>query len=366
VLASLAVSFLFGALCPACGRDLIVGAGEEPIACSGCHQAYPRVSGVPVLLPKPDQHVTLWRRQLGLLLERGQRTLTALTDAAAQPQLADATRSRLTSLGQAVKDQVDDVATILTPALGGALTAEGGGLPRGVVEYIGYLYRDWGWPAVGYSENEPALAELGRLLDGGALGRTLVLGAGACGLAYELHLRHGASQTVALDIDPYLLLIAERIVRGESLALTEASLKWIDASEVSRQWQLAAGSGPLDREAFRCVFADGVSPPFAHESFDTIVTPWFIDQVPRDLPAFFGTLRKLLRPGGRWLNQGPLVYPEQTPFDRRYAREELFELARAAGLTVGDWSRTSQRYLVSPLTGNGKIESVLSFVATRC
>jgi hypothetical protein len=342
-----------------------VGTGEEPIACSGCLQAYPRVAGIPVLLPKPDQHVTLWRRQLGLLLERGQRTLEALTDAAARPELAEATCVRLTSLGRAVKDQVDDVARIVTPALGGALVAEGGGLPRGVVEYIGYLYRDWGWPAAGYRENEPALAELGRLLDGAELGRTLVLGAGACGLAYELHLRHGASETVALDIDPYLLLIAERVVRGEALGLTEASLKWIDASEVSRQWQLEAGSGPLDREAFRCVFADGVSPPFAHESFDTIVTPWFIDQVPRDLPVFFGTLRKLLRPGGRWLNQGPLVYPEQTPFDRRYAREELFELARTSGLAVGNWSRASQRYLVSPLTGNGKLESVLSFVATR-
>jgi uncharacterized protein YbaR (Trm112 family) len=360
------MSPLHGALCPACGGHLRVGSGEESIACAGCLQAYPRLAGVPVLLPRPEQHVTLWRRQLGLLLERGQRTLEALTDVAAGPQLAEATRVRLTSLGQAVKDQVDDVERVLAPALGGPLAAAGSGLPRGIVEYIAYLYRDWGWPAVGYRENDPALAELGRLLDGRELGRTLVLGAGACGLAYELHLRHGASETVALDIDPYLLLIADRVVRGETLGLTEASLKWIDASELSRQWQLQAGAGPLDHEAFRCVFADGISPPFAHESFDTLVTPWFIDQVPQDLPAFFGTLRKLLRPGGRWLNQGPLVYPEQTPFDRRYAREELFELARASGLAVGDWSRTSQRYLVSPLTGNGKIESVLSFVATRC
>jgi hypothetical protein len=309
--------------------------------------------------------VALWRQQLGLLLERGQRTLTALTDAAKEPGLAEATGARLSALGRAVKDQVDDIARNLEPALGGSLTAADGGLPRGVVEYIGYLYRDWGWPDVGYSENEQALAELGRLLDGRDLGRTLVFGAGACGLAYELHLRHRARETVALDIDPYLLVIAQRVVRGESVRLTEASLKWIEASEVARQWELKARSGPLDREAFRCVFADGVAPPFANETFDTVVTPWFIDQVPRDLPTFFGTLRKLLRPGGSWLNQGPLVYSEQIPFDRRYAREELFELARAAGFELGGWSRASQRYLVSPLTGNGKIESVLSFRATR-
>jgi SAM-dependent methyltransferase len=323
------------------------------------------VGGIPVLLPDAEQHVALWRRQLGLLLEQGERTLAALMQSAREPRLAEATRARLTALGRAAKSQVDDVVSILGPALGGALAPDACGLPRGVVEYIGYLYRDWGWPAAGYDENEPALAELARLLDGRALGRTLVFGAGACGLAYELHLRHGASETVAIDIDPYLLVIGERIVRGESASLTEASLKWIDGSDVSRRWPLKAARGPLGAGVFHCVFADGVAPPFAAQSFDTVVTPWFIDQVPRDLPAFLRTLGELLRPGGRWLNQGPLVYPAHTPFERRHAREELFGLALAAGFTLGDWSRASHRYLVSPLTGNGKFESVLSFVASR-
>jgi len=323
------------------------------------------VGGVPVLLPDPEQHVALWRRQLGLLLEQGERTLTALMQSAREPRLAEATRTRLAALGRAAKSQVDDVVSVLTPALGGALPPDGVGLPRGVVEYIGYLYRDWGWPSAGYEENAPALAELARLLGGRALGRTLVFGAGACGLAYELHIRHGASVTVAIDIDPYLLVIGERIVRGQSVSLTEASLKWIEGSDLSRRWRLTAGHGPLAPDAFHCVFADGVAPPFAAQSFDTLVTPWFIDQVPRDLPAFIRMLGELLRPGGCWLNQGPLVYPAQTPFERRYACEELFELVRAAGFTLGDWSRASHRYLVSPLTGNGKFESVLSFVASR-
>jgi uncharacterized protein YbaR (Trm112 family)/SAM-dependent methyltransferase len=359
------VSVLSGALCPVCRSGLAVGSVEQPISCGACQRVYPRVGGIPVLLPDATQHVSLWRRQLGLLFEQGERTLTALTQSAREPRLGEATRTRLAALGRAVKSQVDDVASILEPALGGALAPDGCGLPRGVVEYIGYLYRDWGWPAAGYEENEPALTELARLLGQRPLGRTLVLGAGACGLAYELHLRHGASETVAIDIDPYLLVIGERIVRGEGVSLTEASLKWIDGNDVSRRWALKAGRGPLAAEAFHCVFADGVEPPFAAQSFDTLVTPWFIDQVPRDLPAFMRTLGELLRPGGRWLNQGPLVYPAQTPFDRRYAREELFELAQAAGFTLGDWSRASQRYLVSPLTGNGKFESVLSFVANR-
>jgi len=359
------VSLLAGALCPGCLRDLEVGPAAEEIACPGCRQIYPRVAGIPVLLPHPEQHVELWRKQLGLLLERGQRTRAALTDTAGEARLAPATRARLNALAQAVNNQVDDLAAVLGPALGGAAAAAGAGLPRGVVEYIGYLYRDWAWPAAGYRENDLALMELAQLLGAAGLGRMLVLGAGACGLAMDLHLRHGARETVAIDIDPYLLVIAEQLVRGGSVPLTEASVKWIEAGEVSRQWLLKSASAPLTREVFRCVFADGLAPPFAPESFDTVVTPWFIDQVVRDLPAFLCTLRRLLRPGGRWVNQGPLVYAEQTPFERRYAREELFDLTGAAGFVVDGWTRSSHRYLVSPLTGNGKIESVLSFVATR-
>jgi hypothetical protein len=319
-----------------------------------------------MLLPNPQQHVQLWRKQLGLLLEGGQRTLVALTSTAGEARVAPATRVRLKALAQAVRAQVDDLEAILGPALGGASPPDGAGLPRGVVEYIGYLYRDWAWPAAGYRENDAALAELAPLLGAAGLGRMLVLGAGACGLALELHLRHHARETVALDIDPYLLVIAEQVLRGGSIRLTEASVKCTEAGEVSRHWLLKSTSRPVPREVFCCMFADGLAPPFAPGSFDTIVTPWFIDQVVRDLPAFLGMLRRLLRRGGRWVNQGPLVYPEQTPLDRRYAREELFELAGTAGFQVEGWTRSSHRYLVSPLTGNGKIESVLSFVAARC
>ncbi|MEO8185300.1 MAG: hypothetical protein ABI895_41360, partial [Deltaproteobacteria bacterium] len=176
------MSVLLGALCPACRHGLAVGGASELISCERCLRTYPWVEQIPVLLPDPEQHVALWRRQLGLLLERGRHTHAVLMEAAQEQGRAEATGARLSALARAAKTQVEDLASILEPALGGALPAKGDGLPRGVVEYIGYLYRDWGWPALGYSENEPALAELGRLLGDRELGRMLVFGAGACGL----------------------------------------------------------------------------------------------------------------------------------------------------------------------------------------
>ncbi len=353
---------LAGARCPGCGArlDLAVPAPT----CAACGAQYPRIAGIPVLLPRADQHIALWRGQLGLLLERGRETLHGLEQAARDEGLAAGGAQRLRALAAAVNAQVVDIAALLRPALGGPGRASQH-LPRGVVEHLAYLLRDWAWPTVGHDENDKALAAAAELLDARRLGRTLVVGAGGCRLAYDLHRLHGATQTVAVDIDPYLLVIAEHVVRGASVRLTEASLKVMEAGNVSRTWTLQAPAGPLAPDAFHCLFADGLEPPFADESFDTVVTPWFIDQVPRDLPAFIGHVRRLLKPGGRWLNQGPLIYPEGTAFERRFSRDELFDLARRAGLEVGPWSVASRPYLVSPLSGSGRAESILTFVANR-
>lgn len=133
---------------------------------------------------------------------------------------------------------------------------------------------------------------------------------------------------------------------------------------LARRWTLTAPAGALPEEDFQFLLADGLNPPLTSASFDTVVTPWFIDQVPQKLPEFVATLRRLLRPGGRWLNQGPLIYPDSLPFERRYCREELFELLARGGFEIGTWSVDSRPYLVSPLSGAGKIESVLTFIAS--
>jgi SAM-dependent methyltransferase len=226
------------------------------------------------------------------------------------------------------------------------------------------VYRDWGWEEAGHLENARSLAAVVARLSRPALGRTLVLGAGACRLAYELH-RFGALETAVLDIDPFLLVIAEAVVRGDAVRLTEATATAHDATQVSRVWNLSARAGPLGDDVFHFFFANGLDPPFADASFDTVVTPWFIDQVPADLPSFLSTVARLLRPQGRWINHGPLIYPADAPLSRRYSRQELFELCAAAGLRVKDWSSESCEYLVSPLSGRGRVERVLTFEAVR-
>ena len=131
------------------------------------------------------------------------------------------------------------------------------------------------------------------------------------------------------------------------------------------RWTLQAPGGPLADDCFHFIFANGLAPPFAAQTFDTVVTPWFIDQVPSDLAALLATIARLLRPGGRWINHGPLIYPADAPLVRRFSREEIFDLAAGTGFHIGRWAGLSRPYLVTPLIGRGKAEWVLTFEATR-
>jgi SAM-dependent methyltransferase len=349
-------------VCPDCRRHL-----DADLRCEDCGREYPRLSSIALLLPEPARHVELWRKQLGLIAQQGSATKQALEAQVAETGTSRSARARLRALAQAVEDQVDDITAILAPVLGGALPpGDVPGLPRGFVEYIGYLYRDWGWADGQCEENQRSLDAIKHILASQALGRTLVLGAGACRLAYDLHRQCGATETAVLDIDPYLLVIAEAVVRGSAVKLTESTANVHESAVVSRRWTLSAPSDPLGEDVFHFFLANGIEPPFEDQTFDAVVTPWFIDQVPTDLQAFLSTVHRLLVPGGIWVNQGPLIYrPDTIPISRWYPREELQDLAGAAGFRIGQWESASHPYLVSPLTGRGRIERVVTFLASR-
>jgi SAM-dependent methyltransferase len=226
-----------------------------------------------------------------------------------------------------------------------------------------YLFRDWGWPAVPDDENAKTLAAARRGLGNEPIGRTVVIGAGACRLASDLHCEAGASETVAVDIDALLLVAAERVLRGETVQLTEG---YVDINELERpaaSWTLHAPAPADDR--FHLVLADGLRPPFPAATFDTVVTPWFIDAIPSDLRDAIGMVARLLRHGGRWVCIGPLRFNPDVPIARRFSREEVFDLAARAGLPIVRWEAATQPSLVSPQTGRGKLEWVITFCAIR-
>lgn len=232
-----------------------------------------------------------------------------------------------------------------------------------ITSYIHHIHRDWGWDRDGSTENTDAFAEVTRVLGPEPrLGAMLVLGAGGCRLASDVHCF--ADTTVAIDINPLPMIVAAKVLHGEPVALVELPLAPPDLEHVYVDRDLRAPQ--LAGPGFVQIFADAFALPFAAGSFDTVLTPWFIDQVPKDIATYLPEIHRMLRPGGRWINHGPLIYhPSRTEVAARYPADELYALFAAAGFDVQQRRATRLPYLQSPACTRGRAEMVLSFAAVR-
>ena len=360
-------SLLEALLCPRCATA--IDGRSVSIVCPGCGKSYPRLGEIPVLLPEPERYLGSCRRQLALLDEQGGRTIQKIRKELQGADVLPMTRRRCGVMIEALQGQIADLRAILEPLVRDDAPQLHVGDPSehvpATMEYLPYLYRDWGWPPEADGENERALAAVEGVIEGRPLGRTLVVGAGGCRLAYDLHRRHPEAEIAVIDVDPVLFAVAHAVARGRSVAIREANLEICDMAHTVKEWVLKAPSGPVNDDRFHFFLADGLEPPFAPGIWDTVVTPWFIDQVPADVRDFMSTLHRLLKPGGRWVNLGPLRYEPEVPIALRFTHEELFDLARRCGFQVGHWQTESSPYLVSKLNGRGKMEWKLAFIATK-
>jgi uncharacterized protein YbaR (Trm112 family) len=351
--------------CPRCRRAPLVASGER-LACLSCRVEYPRLGGLPWLFADPELALGEWRNRLTLYLEE----FTA-AERAADADLAvaarDATRTRLGTLRDAYREQGRLVRALLEPLMLAPLPlphatplAFGDRLPlsQDLHSYYANVHRDWCW---GADENAASHAEVAAAL-GGRGERLLVLGAGGGRLAYDLH-QHGAQAlTVALDINPLLLLVAERVIRGDRVELYEFPIAPLTGADVAIRRELAAPAPA--RPGLELLFADAWRAPFAAQSFDAVVTPWLVDIVDVDLESIALAVNRLLVPGGRWVNFGSLAFPWRRP-GLKYGPEEVRDLVTEAGFEVGLQRDATLPYMRSPASRHGRVETVALFAADK-
>jgi uncharacterized protein YbaR (Trm112 family)/SAM-dependent methyltransferase len=344
-------------VCPACREPLAENRGVYQ--CTRCQAEYPTLGGVPCLLPEADRWRASWRLQLDELIRAASETVGMFEKELRKPALLPNTRLRLQTQIALTQQTLAELVAIIEPAAGpeahNPLSA-----PRiDPLNTFHYLHRDWAET----TENGTALACVERVLDDAPLGRLLVLGAGAGRLAYDLHRTRRASLTVALDIDPLVALVAQQMVSGGTLELTEARSNATEMTRFGVLRTLQAPAGPVER--FHVLLANGLQPPLRDHLFDTVLTPWFIDVVPPDLRDFMSVLSRVLVPGGRWLNYGPLLFPPSRPAAYRYAREEVAEIAEAAGFSITRETDELVRFAYSPLAERGRLEHCIAFSAQK-
>jgi len=336
--------------------------------CAACSSGYPVIGDIPWLFPDPRQALAEWRGRTSLLIQYLASEAAAMRAALPGTTVA-ATRRRLEHVAAAHDAQIERLRELLTPlgldqasiseathqALGTRLPTE-----QGLTNYYVNLHRDWCW---GADENAGAVAALGAALGNLAgLGRTLVQGAGAGRLAYDLHAAGDAPLTVATDFNPLLLFAARELFAGRPIDLYEfpiAPCGLLDGA-VARTLM---SPGPA-RAGLELVGGDALQPPFADGAFDTVVTPWFIDIIGEPFARVAARINLLLKPGGRWINFGSMAFSRAAHVDR-IGLEEALEILPSAGFAAPVVRESALPYMRSPASRHARVETTVTWVAVK-
>jgi SAM-dependent methyltransferase len=327
---------------------------------------FPVFDEVPWLVADPDSHRFEWRNRWQLALQQLERRGRNASDALkAAP--GEATLARLENLAAGYAAQHRALKALLAP-LGLAKPADletylalKTRLPSqmGLTSYTTNVFRDWCWGAV---ENEGSLLAVENGLGDSECSSVLVLGAGAGRLAYDLHQTLSPALTVALELNPFLTTLMQRIVSGERLTLTEFPLAPSngDCSAIERD---LVGPAPA-KEGFEVVLADAMRAPFESASFDLILTPWLMDVIDAPPGALLKQINLLLQPGGRWIYHGSLAF-DRANVAENLNLEELKSLVGACGFTIASVEEQESVYMNCPDSRHGRLERIVTLSATK-
>lgn len=277
------------------------------------------------------------------------------------PDLLPRTHARIVRMIEAVEAQRTSMDVLFSditkggPPQGVPTRPEGGDLA--ILTCYENLFRDWVW---GEKESEAARWLVARAAPK-PLGRVAVLGAGAGRLPVDIHHTLDPVETVALDVNPLPLLVAEKLVRGETMDLPEFPVAPNSDRDVAIQQHLEC---PVTvRDGFTFMIADALRAPFAPGSFDTVLTPWFIDAVNADVRQTAAAINRLLRPGGHWVNLGPLRF--RATISASYCIEEVWEIVEQNDFHLMAREGDDVPYFDSPVSGSRRTETVFLFVARK-
>lgn len=354
--------------CPRCDKSPLTPTSNH-YCCDGCKTEFTEVGDIPWLFADPDASLAEWRNRLHYELQRLAHETERLRTELNAGELRPLTRRRLELHRQASDAHRKSLRQLLAPidvqsmqtsyeshlALRTRLPVD-----QGLNTYYANVHRDWAW---GGEENEASLEQIRKVLKSGdTVGETLVLGAGACRLAYDMHMKLKALRTVAMDFNPLLLLIAKAVMHGRQPELHEFPIAPKTMNDVAVLRKLTAPE--VVRDGFFLVLGDVLRAPFNPGAFDTVVTPWLIDIVSEDLPVMASRINRLLKTGGRWVNFGSLAFdhPQRA---RRYSPEETLAIATASGFAEPTVSEDTIPYMCSPASRHGRQENVFTFSAVK-
>lgn len=365
--------FIESIRCPNCGSGAQQGFQFETLQCRSCATDYFSLGDVPCLFPAGAHQKLIWQHQTATLQHIAQQGLAALYESLSRYDLTTSTRERLTEIQRASQVNLNTIVSLMhkhgiDPIPDEQLSQMN---PGDLSEYFDLLLRDWAWDSTtdANPENTAALertmASIQKLPVKPT--RILVLGAGAGRLSWDLHVHLKPEYTVALDSNPLVLAAADELVHHrQPIAIGEFKNFPQIGFEHAECWSLEP---PLDNDNLRTTWfplgANVWQLPFISESFDLIITPWFIDVNGGDVRDLIAVIHEKLTPGGYWLNSGPLLFTRHLPVQLKYSAAEIKEFIALANFVLIEESITNTDYLRSPLEARFRQEQVWTFTATK-
>jgi hypothetical protein len=313
---------------------------------------------VPCLVEDPVLFRDLWRTRLDDYVRAGEAQVKALAAEIERPELFAGTRGRLLHLKEAIAEDLRTYREVFRDFVSGGA----GVLPQApasavVAEYSENLFRDFVW---GQAEAADTL-ELVRRLAPRGLGKTAVYGVGTGRLAIDIQQQLDAECTFGFDLNPFPLLVTSRLLDGDAIDLHEFPPSPHSAAESAVRQRLRLAVAKPEKLVF--AFADALRPPLAPGYLDTVITPWFIDAVPADIRETAAAVNRALRPGGHWLNFGPLRFKGTVA--QRYTIEEVEEAVTTSAFELGLRFQEDVPYFYSPHSGAHRTERVFAFAAKK-
>jgi uncharacterized protein YbaR (Trm112 family) len=349
--------------CPRCAGALQPTDGG--FACGRCGAPYPVFGGIPCLVEDSALWRTLWLRRLDDYSNGVEMRGASLKQEAEAPDLLPRTRRRLLRIADGFGQQLAAVDALFEPLQAGFDPTPSMAVPSrpepgreaAILECYEHLFRDWSW---GERECAAALAFVAPLVPEG-LPRVALYGAGAGRLAVDLHQTRGAGRTFALDVNPLPFFAAARLIAGEEVRLPEFPVDPNSDDVVVVDRTLARPFAV--RDGFQLVFADALRPPFPAGSLDAVVTSWFIDVARADVRQTAAAINRVLRPGGLWVNFGPLRF--HAVLSRSYAIEEVLEIVAGSAFELAAHDHQELAYFDSPVSGSRRTDRVFRFAARK-
>jgi hypothetical protein len=352
--------------CPCCGGSIVA------LRCTQCTSEFFALGEIPCLFPSGLQQKALWEHSLAYMAYQANNALAEIEQDSLRYDNLPLTIERLNLMKASI--------TLTQKTLSGLMAAYDLGATyhdifadhavENYAVYYHHILRDWGWdqePSRWFATHANAanLARVEAALPPEKPDSLLVLGAGAGRLSADLHELLAPQMTLASDINPLLLACSHQLVAKQApFSLPELYNYPQKGYPLNRNWTLKPLPNPT-KPGWFALGADVWNMPLKPQSMDMIVTSWLMDVNGGDVKDFIAVIAYLLKPGGTWINTGPLLYSRENSFSRKYSHDEIIEFAKMVGFSFYHESTDDTAHLASPMGVRMAYEQVWNFGARK-